>query len=107
MKVEITSTHAQGDVLIVRGFVDDHKVLAQGWMSAMTHHYDPHAYGNAASGHLIHEYEKDDYEEEPRKARIKVAAREMTPEEKRAYCEKLLIDAAPHLKPAPQPVQLF
>ncbi len=105
MKVEIASTTALDDVLTVRGTVDGKQVTAQGWVSAMTNHYDPHAYGE--DGHLLHEYEKDDYKKTPRVARIKVSSREMTADEKRAYCERLLVAAAPHLKAAPQRVQLF
>jgi hypothetical protein len=94
-KVTITETLQDDDQLIVRGHIDGVTVTvpaptdedpsateqvpalieATGWVSAMTNHYDPDAYGN--DGHLLED----------------AKPRQMTSAERKSYCEQLLLDA--------------
>lgn len=53
------------------------RLVAQGWMSAMTNHYDANQYEK--DGHLVESAEPH----------------EMTKEEKQVYCKQLLLDQNP------------
>jgi hypothetical protein len=89
-QITITETlDAGNDVLVVKGIVDGEEVQARGWFSAMNNHYDEHAYGE--DGHL--KTELVDPGKDGSAARPAVHPREMSPEEKKAYCERLLADA--------------
>lgn len=116
MKIEIKETLDAGDdVLVVRGTVEgvtakDEKgeavpilIEARGWLSATTNHYDTTDYED------IPEPTKDDKHGRAHGHHLKKGAkpREMTPAEKREYCEALLAAAAPHPEKQPQAVTLF
>jgi hypothetical protein len=103
-KVTIKETlDAGADVLVVRGTVDLVEVAARGWMSAMTNHYDPSGYED------IPESTEDAPHDRAHGRHLKKDAtpREMTREEKRAYCERLLLEAAGKSAVGPKPVELF
>jgi hypothetical protein len=65
------------DVLLVRAIVDDDldPTEARGWVSALTNHYDPDAYGE--DGHRLAD----------------AKPRHLSDAEARAYCEQLVRDA--------------
>jgi hypothetical protein len=91
MTTQILQTlDAGNDVLIVRGTVDGQPVEACGWLSAMTQHFDDHDYED------IPEATEDDVHGKAhgRHRKADAVPREMTADEKRAYCTRLLETAA-------------
>lgn len=93
-------TPKPNDVLIVEGFVDGAKVVAEAWQSALTNHFDADQY--SAEGQLEAEYDvrgKDDaavvigIKRQP-KPRVMAAG------EQKEYFQRLLLDAAGVAKPA-------
>lgn len=75
---------AGDDVLIVRGTIDGKEVTAHGWLSATANHYSADAYHN---GHR----------------KEGATPRKMSAKEKRAYCERLIVEQ----NPSPKPIKLF
>lgn len=76
MKVKILDIYDAGeDRLRVEAEVDGRLVIAYGWVSALTNHFDEDAYAKDGD----------------RKKGAK--AREMTREERREYCERLVREA--------------
>lgn len=70
-------TNPNDDVLIIEGTVDGEPTTAQGWLSAMTNHYDASAYG-------------DDGHRDP-----KAQPRAMDDDERMAYWHDLLLASVP------------
>lgn len=81
MQIEIYEvTCLPGDVLRVRGAVDGVAVRADGWITALTHHYSPASYKRDEHGVMTRA--------------VSAVVRAMTDEEAHAYCAGLLADEA-------------
>lgn len=75
MDVKLTKIQNIGnDILLVIGNINGEEVQAHGWVSAINNHYDDFHY--LENGHRLND----------------ALHREMTEEEKREYCKRLLVD---------------
>lgn len=72
------------DVLVIEGTVDGKKVTAKGWVSAMTNYYTPDSYDPTTGVRAPNAQPRD-----------------MTLDEKTAYCATLLEAAVPAAQPEP------